>query len=198
MSYPRATKKESAFNFKDKHNFFATFCQELPSKAMTAGVDWDEIVKSLGPRLYRYFAASLSDSVADDLTQDTLLRTVRKFQDGQIDLSRGTIEMFAFGVARNVRFEHFKQVRSWDSFEESPEIESSAPSPFQQLNEYEQTLRLKRSIQKLSPQQQEVLMLTIDQELTMAQIAQILNMPEGTVKSHHHRARQELQKLLEI
>ncbi len=164
---------------------------------MTASVNWDEIVKSLGPRLYRYFAASLSDSVADDLTQDTLLRTVRKYQDGQIDLSRGTIDMFAFGVAKNVRFEHFKQLRAWDSFEESPEMENPSPSAFDQLSEHEQTHRLKRSIQRLSTMQQEVLMLTIDQELTMAQIAQILNLPEGTVKSHHHRARHELQRMLE-
>jgi len=75
-------------------------------------MNWDNLVKNLGPRLYRYFAASFSDIIADDLTQETLLRIVRKHHEGKIDSSKGTIDMLSFGIAKNVKFEYLRTIKN--------------------------------------------------------------------------------------
>jgi RNA polymerase sigma-70 factor (ECF subfamily) len=51
-------------------------------------------------------------------------------------------------------------------------------------------LRLK--IKQLSMMEQQVMALLVDDELTIEEIAGILQCPLGTVKSHIHRAKQKL------
>jgi len=160
-------------------------------------MNWDSLVKNLGPRLYRYFAASFSDIVADDLTQETLLRIVRKYHDGQFDSSKGTLDMLSFGIAKNVKLEYFRTLKNTDSIHDMEEsLESQEDCSFEALNQHQQVHRLRHAISKLGEPQKEILLLTIDQELTSADIAKILDMPEGTIKSHIHRAKEQLKENL--
>ena len=54
-------------------------------------------------------------------------------------------------------------------------------------------------VEELSPMQQTVIGLFHQQELKMEEIAEMMNIPIGSVKSHLHRARQALKsKLLEL
>lgn len=160
-------------------------------------MNWDNLVKNLGPRLYRYFAASFSDIVADDLTQETLLRIVRKYQEGQIDSSKGTVDMLSFGIAKNVKFEYLRTIKNTDSIQDIEEnLFSQYDASFEALSQHQQVHRLRLAIANLGDPQKEILLLTIDQELTSADIAKILDMPEGTIKSHIHRAKEELRETL--
>ncbi len=160
-------------------------------------MNWDGLVNNLGPRLYRYFAASLSDIVADDLTQETLLRIVRKYHEGQFDPSKGSLDMLSFGIAKNVRFEYFRTQKNTDSIHEMEEsLESQQGCSFDALSQHQQVHELRRAISRLGEPQKEILLLTIDQELTSLDIAKILDMPEGTIKSHIHRAKEQLKDIL--
>jgi len=160
-------------------------------------MNWDKLVKNLGPRLYRYFAASFADSIADDLTQETLLRIVRKYHAGDIDLTKGSVDMLSFGIAKNIKFEYFRTIKNVDSIDN---VEENAfahdEGSFEALSQNQQVHRLRLAISKLGDPQKEILLLTIDQELTSLDIAKILDMPEGTVKSHIHRAKEELREAL--
>jgi RNA polymerase sigma-70 factor, ECF subfamily len=160
-------------------------------------MDWEKLVKNLGPRLYRYFAASFSDIVADDLTQETLLRIVRKYQEGQIDNTKGSMDMLSFGIAKNVRYEHLRSLKNTDSIHDFDDSHfQQDDGSFEVLNQHQQTHRLRLAISKLGNPQKDILLLTIDQELTSLDIAKILEIPEGTIKSHIHRAKEELRNLL--
>ncbi len=55
---------------------------------------------------------------------------------------------------------------------------------------------LQAALQKLSPELRETVILRDLEELEYREIAQILNVPEGTVKSRLNRGRAELAKVL--
>ena len=57
-------------------------------------------------------------------------------------------------------------------------------------------LRLRRALAELSPEQRELLALRAVRDLNYAQIAELLGVPEGTVKSRLARAREALRKKL--
>ncbi len=55
---------------------------------------------------------------------------------------------------------------------------------------------LQRALSGLSPEQREILILFHQQDWPIWLIAQHLNMPEGTVKSHLHRGRRRLREAM--
>ena len=58
-------------------------------------------------------------------------------------------------------------------------------------------MRLRATIDRLPGRLHEVVVLTYLQELTTAEVAEILNVPVGTVKSRLYRAREKLQREIE-
>ncbi len=57
---------------------------------------------------------------------------------------------------------------------------------------------LRRAIAKLKPAEQEIILLSIDADLSLEEISEIVKLPLGTVKSHVHRAKENLKILLEV
>ncbi len=62
----------------------------------------------------------------------------------------------------------------------------------------DQVSHLRWAIARLKPIEQEIILLMIDEDSSLAQIAVILNMPVGTVKSHVHRAKENLRQIMEV
>ena len=56
---------------------------------------------------------------------------------------------------------------------------------------------LTEALAELSEEQRQIIILFHQQEWPIQQIAQYMNMPEGTVKSHLHRGRRKMRKLFE-
>jgi RNA polymerase sigma-70 factor (ECF subfamily) len=148
-------------------------------------MDWEKTVADLGPRLFKYFNASFSSETAADLVQETLIRLVRKHGDGGFNSGKGSVTMYAFGIARLVRLETWKS----ESKQNGPPIEIT-PQPV----DAEPVRQLRAFIRELGEIQQQVLLLYIDDELSLNEIAQLLTMPVGTVKSHLHRAKEILKE----
>lgn len=158
-------------------------------------LDWDAVVEDLGPRLYRYFNVRFSPELADDLTQETLIRLVRKTQEGKFDPTLGTLKMLGFGIAHYVALEARR-----DFLEES--LDEHADSLVGDTTLEERTLtkgqaaRVRDKIKFLSAIEQQVFALAVDEEFQLADIARLLQLPEGTVKSHLFRSKNKLFKLL--
>lgn len=159
--------------------------------------DWENIVRELGPKLLRYFSASFPRHASSDLVQESLIRLVRKSENGDFDPTRGTYRALAFGIAHYVRLEHLKamdpQVPLNHSF-------NDPPSPLSLENEYsrsEEGKKLRTAIYSLRSPEQDILLLLIDKDLTLKEIGLILDLPEGTVKSHVFRAKENLKTILQ-
>lgn len=74
---------------------------------------------------------------------------------------------------------------------------SSHLNPQKQLIEKENTALLSQGIQELSPLHQQILHLRVVEELSYEEIAQILKIPLGTVKSRLHNSILQLRKILD-
>lgn len=158
-------------------------------------LDWDKVVEDLGPRLFRYFCVRFSNEQADDLTQETLIRLVRKVEDGKFDPDKGTLKMLGFGIAHYVALES-KQLDHHDPLEDWDETLSADIDLEKIMIMKDAALKVRELMKNLSGSEQQVLSLFVDEDLTFSEISAVLQMPEGTIKSHIFRAKQKLVTLI--
>lgn len=161
-------------------------------------MDWTVTVNELGPRLYRYFLGSFAPDIAEELVQEVLVRVVRGWQAGSFDVSKGTLAMWAFGMAHNVRLETHRIFKKESGFislhEEDPlkKVEAEAS-----VGEYPHDISvLRKAISVLSETEKQIVLLHIDDYLSLSEISSLLDIPIGTVKSHIHRAKDKLKEAL--
>ena len=144
--------------------------------------------------LFDFFCRMLGNrTAADDLVQDVFFR-ILKYRRTYRDDSHFTTWMFH--IARNARFDHFKKHRAEVLFpEEGFDIPGRGPFPSQQFEKEQETVMLKRAMQKLPDEKRELLILARYQELKYEQIADLLGVDVGTVKVRVHRAVKELREI---
>lgn len=158
-------------------------------------IDWHRIVNEIGPPLYRYFCGTFAAPEASDLVQETLLRVVRKQQGGEFSPTKGTLRSYAFGIARFVRLEALKMKPIYDLVDDENSLDIATES---QIENLDQIAQLRGAIGKLKPMEQEIVLQLLDSDSSLEQIANSLNLPLGTVKSHVHRAKESLRQHMEV
>ena len=149
-----------------------------------------ESIVELIPRLRRYARALTGDhAAADDLVQDTLERAWAKLHLYR----RGTdLRAWLFTVMHNVYVNQLRAARpSVELDEEMPEL----AQPARETDTIE--LRdLDRAIRRLPPDQREVLLLVVLEDMSYDEAAGTLGIPIGTVMSRLARAREKLRAML--
>jgi RNA polymerase sigma factor (sigma-70 family) len=154
--------------------------------------DWNALVEDLGPKLFRYFRARFSYELASDLVQETLIRLVQKTNDGHFDPARGNLRMYAYGIAHFVALE----AQKLPPMETADADRPTAEHVEEELMNRQRSEQMRRALQKLDSVQVQIISLMIDEEMTLADIGVLLEMPAGTVKSHVHRAKERLREIL--
>jgi RNA polymerase sigma-70 factor (ECF subfamily) len=79
----------------------------------------------------------------------------------------------------------------------SDRIRDKAPTPDARAQSRETRDTVHRALQKLSPELREAVILRDLQDMDYKEIAAVLRVPEGTVKSRINRGRAELARLLQ-
>jgi RNA polymerase sigma-70 factor (ECF subfamily) len=173
-------------------------------------VAWEEIVQRYHRRIYNIcyrFAGSSDD--AQDLTQEVFIKMYRTLSS--YDAERGAFMTWVTTVTRNLLVDHFrktKQDRITDSLDVAPtEHEDAMPlseripdqgaPPDSRVQSRETGEMVHRALQKLSPELREAVVLRDLQDMDYREIATVLKVPEGTVKSRINRGRAELARLLQ-
>jgi len=157
---------------------------------------WQNIINDLGPSLFRYFSGSFASQVASDLVQETLIRLVHKHRRGDFQADKGSLKAYAFGIARYVRLEGLKDNPGFDLVEDEKTLDSHASDS--SIDHSDPVSHLRWAIGRLKPIEQELILLMIDEELSLEQMAVALTLPVGTVKSHIHRAKENLRQIMEV
>jgi RNA polymerase sigma-70 factor (ECF subfamily) len=141
------------------------------------------------------------DSEAQDLTQEVFLRVFRSLKSFRA--GEGSLATWLTRLTRNLLIDHYRRTRQdrvTDSIEDQlPVLEeglTAASRPDSALAGREASEILQAGLQKLSPELRETVILRDLQDLEYREIAAILKVPEGTVKSRLNRGRAELARVL--
>jgi RNA polymerase sigma-70 factor, ECF subfamily len=158
--------------------------------------DIDALVATYQARILRFVTFSTGDpDLAETITQDTLLRAYRGRESFRGDCSVGT---WLTGIALNVirdhvrsaKFKFWKQARTnaLDVQEMASFIPTTESSPERRLLAQEKVQQLTVILKDLSPNQRTVFLMKFFEELSVAEISEVLKMPVNTVRTHLHRA----------
>ena len=149
-------------------------------------VAWEEIVQTYNRRIYNIcyrFAGSADD--AQDLTQEVFIKMYRTLSS--YDHSKGAFVTWVTTITRNLLVDHFRKTKQ-DRMTDSMDTTAS---------EHEVSETVHAALGKLSPELREAVILRDLQDMDYREIATVLKVPEGTVKSRINRGRAELARLLQ-
>ncbi|MEH6632529.1 MAG: RNA polymerase sigma factor [Halopseudomonas aestusnigri] len=148
------------------------------------------------PALRRYAYALVRDSsIADDLVQDCLERGLNKRAQWQGD---GNLKSWLYRILSNIHLNHYRSNKRNPLAQSSEITENLTMSP-QLQNPANQLDRiyltdLDKAIAELPEEQKQVLLLITLEGLSYREVAEIKQIPSGTVMSRLSRARETLRK----
>ena len=142
----------------------------------------------------RFFRGKVGPDV-DDLVQETFTRCLSI----RHTLRPGSnFSAYLFTVARNLLFARYRQLtRRAEIDPQQLSAAELAPSPSLAHRQSEERRILLDALRKIPLDSQIALELFYWENLSVADVARVLEIPEGTVKSRIHRARGQLRKSLE-
>lgn len=163
---------------------------------------WEDLVRTYTRRVYSIcYRFTGRESEAQDLTQEVFLkvfRNVRSFRAGE-----GSFGVWLARLTRNLLIDHYrrtKQERATASIEDQlPMLEERAAIEGRTeavLAGREASEALQKALARLSPELRETVILRDIEGMEYREIAQVLGVPEGTVKSRLNRGRSELARVL--
>jgi RNA polymerase sigma-70 factor (ECF subfamily) len=163
---------------------------------------WEELVRVHSRRVYGICYRFIGrDGEAQDLTQEVFLRVFRTLKSFRS--TEGSFNTWLTRLTRNLLIDNYRRTRQdrvTDSIENQlPVLEQSLPSanrPEGAVVMREQGEILQAALEKLSPELRETVILRDLQEMEYREIALVLEIPEGTVKSRLNRGRAELARIL--
>jgi RNA polymerase sigma-70 factor (ECF subfamily) len=166
------------------------------------GAAWERVVRDQTRRLYNLcYRFTGRREEAEDLTQEVFLRVFRTLNS--YDPGQGSLGVWMHRVARNLLIDHYRATRKQrlavsldDALPRLEQKESGAPRPDRALAQREVSAAVQLALTRLSPDLREAVILRDLQGLEYREISQVLEIPEGTVKSRINRGRAELGKLI--
>jgi RNA polymerase sigma-70 factor (ECF subfamily) len=161
---------------------------------------WEELVRANTRRVYSIcYRFTGTEGEAQDVTQEVFLRvfqSLKSYRSGQ-----GSFQVWLSRLTRNLLIDHYrrgKMQRLSDPIEDQlPRLEGGGGIRTEALAEGREANQvLQAALQRLSPELREAVVLRDLEELEYREIAQVLKVPEGTVKSRINRGRAELARVL--
>ena len=161
-----------------------------------------DLVERSQRRLVRYllYLTGRRD-YAEDLAQETWIRVLQR---GSQYNGRQRFDLWLFAIARNLAIDYLRKKRKAvqtaslpDDRDEILLVSSSGPSPFEAAAQSEDAIRLAGQLQILPPLYREALLLRFQEDLSLAEIAQVLGAPVTTVTSRIYRGLAELRSAFE-
>jgi RNA polymerase sigma-70 factor, ECF subfamily len=130
---------------------------------------------------------------AEDVVQEAFIRTLERIE--RIEEGRPFHPwFFRIVVNRAISYQRSRSVRVSTPVRE--ELRSDGPAPDRAVEHRELRERLLQAVDALPERQRTIVLLADVEELSSAEIADILEMPSGTVRYQLHLARRALREML--
>ena len=157
---------------------------------------WESIVQQYRRKVFNVAYKFVGrHEEAEDLTQDIFIKIFKSL--GTFD-RRANFQTWLISVSRNLCIDHYRSVRQErqaidrqiDPNELSPVAHE--PGPIAAIEQQDRVLLLREALAALPESLRKAVLMRDIQELTYQEIADKLQLPEGTVKSRINRGRTEL------
>lgn len=163
---------------------------------------WEELVRRHTRRVYNLaYRFTGNRHEAEDVSQEVFLRVYRTLSSYRA--AQGQFTTWLTSVTRNLLVDHYRRTRRdriTDSLDDEKatvhERPSTARRPDDLASAGELGAKVQQALQKVSPELREAVILRDLQGLEYSEIREVLQVPEGTVKSRINRGRIELARLL--
>ncbi len=166
-------------------------------------VAWETIVRQHHQRIYNlaYRFTGRFDQ-AEDLAQEIFLKVYRSLASYRPE--SGALITWVVRVGRNHLIDHYRRFKVERSrtdsleadYEKAEENPARSAGPAEVLEHRELSERIHRALLRISEDLREAVILRDLEELTYGEIAEMLKVPVGTVKSRINRGRVELARIL--
>jgi RNA polymerase sigma-70 factor, ECF subfamily len=162
---------------------------------------WETVVNSYAKRIYNLsYRYTYRRDEAEDLTQEIFIRVYQNLKSFRSE--SGSFQSWLMKIGRNLIIDHYRRTRRFQQSAGTEEMETMnlpddrTPNPQRGVEQSEAARFLRDGLQALSPELKEAIILRDLEGMAYEEIADLLSIPEGTVKSRINRARLELAKLL--
>lgn len=154
-------------------------------------LDLKEIYITYSDKIFRYLYWHVGDTyLAEDLTSEVFLRVFKnlgRFKDGYV-------QAWIYRIAKNLLIDHYRGKKT-SSLEFVGEI-AVDDNLLENLAKDENAKKLQKAIGKLPENLREVVILRFFEEMSAAQVAEIMDINEGNVRVLQFRALKKLKEEL--
>ncbi len=151
-------------------------------------------VRACRDRLYRIAYSWCHDAMlADDLAQETLSKAIQKIDQLR---NRDSLDAWLFTILNNQWREFLRRTRPCEDIDNLVYMHEETPEVVQIRQQKIDTVQM--AISELSQSQRQVLTLVDIEGLSYMNVAEVLEVPVGTVMSRLSRARSSLEKKLRV
>jgi len=138
----------------------------------------EALLRSVQPSLRRYLSGLAGATDADDLMQDVLVIVIRRL--GTLDDPK-LFRPWSFRIASREAFRYIRKRRLWQGRQEADAQLEDMPMP--ETRPSGELLQQLLESDAVSPASRAVLILHFEEELSLPEVAAILDIPLGTAKS---------------
>jgi RNA polymerase sigma-70 factor (ECF subfamily) len=154
---------------------------------------FEELMNRYEKRLVNFLNRYAGDvSTAENLAQETFLRIYKNRMEYE---PQAKFKTWLYRIATNLAIDEFrkKSRRKEDLYDEFPDKPSSNPNPHEAMIRDERARRVREKLMELDESHRVVLVMKWFEGLKYEQIAKILGISVGTVKSRVHYALKKLE-----
>ncbi len=170
---------------------------------------WEKLATGQHRRIYGIcYRFTGSPTEAEDLTQEAFLKMFKNL--GSFDPAKGGFTTWLTTLTRNLLVDNYRRTRmerASDSLDETYDGEDDGPTKGEKLADggksqeqhvagLELRAQIQQALAQVSPDLREAVILRDLEDMDYKEIAEILGVPQGTVKSRISRGRAELARLL--
>jgi len=183
---------------------------ELAARCLAGDAQaWEKLARSQQRRVYGLcFRFTGSQTDAEDMTQEVFLKMYRNL--ASFDPAKGGFTTWLTTLTRNLLVDNYRRARMdrvSDSLDETFDGEDDGPTKAERLTDgrpnqekhvagLELRAHIQEALKQVSPELREAVILRDIEDMDYKDIAEVLGVPQGTVKSRISRGRAELARLL--